>query len=895
MASTTTMNNWLDQLALSLVPTSTKPTDICKHKEAFARRVKHHPYGRTNQFAVAEKLTGLEEKFQVLNLDDLAEAIYLRRQGLEKHDQRWIPDFLDLLLHLSHDPVRNSRVENLPGFPARSETPPTLKWADIEAEDPIDRQSQIWSVPEFSDFSSDEDEIVVASTTTSPASLKLSQEDQVGFERIFDSGDAQDELSIPSQLESAQFWRQPDEVVAITERQAIKEVLFMLSGLPTSVFTMSDSGIQHDSRYRVGHLERQTSESILHKAALVGTEVACVRRWLSTGKHVSVMQLVHDCIRQVWETFQHVVTRMQDDILHEVSSDGVVSPLRALHAVQQTIMPLKAIAAVIPWLAQDDPVSALNNLHCHIDLAYACGDTVALETLTPIFLSASRLYARPIDAWLLTGEVEPAGSFFVSESSKPRNATTLWQDWFVLSEDGNEVPIFLRNFVKQIFAAGKTAAFLRHLRQLPMENGGETLGICGALTETAQLLKVSPLPLPATLEGVLSQHLTSVLVTSTEALKEILETNCGLNKLLDTFDYLYLGKDGLILDNVDNRLFDQIDRCMEMWNDRFLVADLVAEAYQSIECIEPDSVTIESTYTSSRSMETRRRSVRILAALTISYHLPWPMANIISSACIASYQRIALTLSQIRRARHVLERRAYFYVQNIFPLGGSDGPNDQKIARAVYMTLAHFVNVLYAHLTTCTIGPLTREMRAQLTAPTTGSIDDMITIHARYIHNLEHACLSSTRIKPLRDALLTILDLCIRFADLVSSSPATAAGRVGSAGPTDFEASSFTSAQSQHRRKRRAQPHQQDESSSDEDQKVDGDGMRVGHSTFLLDEDTSVVREVKRLREAFGKHVMFLLAGLRGVARNSGDVGDGLELLADSLEGVFPRKRNAFY
>ncbi|KIW54226.1 hypothetical protein PV05_06597 [Exophiala xenobiotica] len=883
MASTTTLNNWLDQLALSLVPTSTKPTDIRKHKEAFARRVKHHPYGRTNQFAVAEKLTGLEEKFQVLNLDDLAEAIYTRRQELGKHDQRWIPDFLDLLLHLSHDPVRNSRIQNLPGFQARSETPPAQKWADIEAEDPIDRQSQIWSVPEFSDFSSDEDEIVIGSTTTTPASVKLSQEDQVGFERIFDRGDAQDELSVPSRLESAQYWRQSDEAVAITERQAIKEVLFMLSGLPTSIFTISDRGIHPESRYCVGHLERQTSESILHEAALVGTDVACVRRWLSIRQHGSVMQLVHNGIEQVWERFEHVITRMQDDILHEVSPDGVVSLLRALQAVEQKIMPLKAIVAVIPWLAQDDPVSALNTLYHRIDQAYACGNTVALETLTPIFISASRLYARPIDTWLLTGEVKPAGSFFVNETSKPRNATTLWHDWFVLSEDDKAIPMFIRNFVKHIFAGGKTAAFLQHLRQLPMENGSETLGICGALTETAQLLEVSPLPLSATLEGVLSQHLTSVLVTSTEALKEILETNCGLNKLLDTFDYLYLGKVGLILDNMDNRLFDQIDRCIEMWNDRFLVADLVAEAYQDVECIDPDSITIESAYRSSRSMESRRRSVRILAALTISYHLPWPMANIISPACIVSYQRIALTLSQIRRARHVLERRAYFHVQNS-PLGTE--PNDQKIARAVYMTLAHFVNVLYAHLTYCTIGPLTRNMRVHLTAPTTGSVDDMIGIHARYIHNLEHACLSSTRIKPLRDALITILDLCIRFADLVSS-PASA-GRVGSMG---FEASSFTSARTQ-RRRRRAHP-QQDESSSDEDQGEDG--MREGYSTFLLDGDTSVMQEINKLREAFGKHVIFLLAGLRGVARNSGDVGDGLELLADSLEGVFPRKKNAFY
>ncbi|KAL6243434.1 hypothetical protein RBB50_009426 [Rhinocladiella similis] len=896
MASTATMNNWIEQLAASLIPSSANLADQRKHKESFARRIKHHGNARTNQFAVAEKLTGLEEKFQVLNLDDLAQALYTRRQKLEKYEHRWIPDALDLLLHLSDNPARHSRVENIPEFQSQSESLGPLRWAEVEADDPVDREDDIWTVPEYSDFSSDEDEAVISSNSTSPATAMERHRGEYDLENIFDHGDSADDDSARSKLEIAQFWRDGDQVVAITERQAIREILFMLNGLTTSIYRMSDRGIRVDQKYQIAHLKAQTSRAVLSDAGLIGSEIAWIRRWLSLRQTSSVMQLLHSRIRDILELFDCTICQMQDDILHERSSNGVISLLQTLQTVKKRVVPLNAVLEVLPRIAHDDPVSALNALHEQIELASASSAAFALRTLTPIFLSALKLYSAPIDTWLLTGTVEDTGSFFINKTSKPRNATTLWHDWFATADDDKHVPVFLRTFIPHIFAAGKTAAFLQHLQQKPLDSGSDSLGFSGAVTETAHLLEHSAVPLSATLEAVFNKHLTSLLTASTAALKDVLESTCGLNKLLDAFDYLYLGKDGVILDKIETRLFDQIDRCVEMWNDRFLVADLVGEAYHATPCVDADNVSITSSYTSSRSMESRRRSVKILSSLTLSYHLPWPVANIISPASITVYQRIALTLGQIRRARCILERRAFFYVQN-FPLGTD--PSDQPFARAVYMALAQFVNVLYAHLTACAIGPMTRDMRDRLTATSTGSVDDMIAVHAAYVRDLELACLSSARVKSLRDAMLAVLDLCIRFADVVSaptsaSASAPASGRRGS---VDFEASSFISARSQRRRRRaRLQDVESEDDDDEEDDNNDEDdgGMGEGYSTFILDEDSSVRKEIQRVKDVLERHVTFLLAGLRGVARTARGVGDGLELLADSLESVFPKKRTLF-
>ncbi|KIW18696.1 hypothetical protein PV08_02985 [Exophiala spinifera] len=888
MASTTSMNNWIEQLAASLVPLSASPAAHRKYKESFARKIKYHVHARTNQFAVAEKLTGLEEKFQVLNLDDLAQALYTRRRKLEQYEYRWIPDALDLLLHLSDNPARYNRVEDLAGFRSQPDSPGPLRWADVEADDPIDRQDDIWMVPEYSDFSSDDDEIAISSNSTSPATVRERHKGKYDLGNIFDQSDIADDDFVRSELETAQFWRHGTQVVAITEKQVIREVLFMMNGLQTSIFRLSDRGIRLDQNYQIAHLRAQTSRTILSNAALLGSEVAWIRRWLSLRQDSSVMQLLQSRIRGILELFDRSICQMQNDILHERSSNGVISLLQTLEALKKKIAPLQAVLEVLPRIAPDDPVSALNALHRQIELAGACGAALALKTLTPIFLSALKLYSAPIDTWLLTGAVENTRPFFIKRTNKPRNATTLWHDWFAISDDDKHVPVFLRAFVPHVFATGKTAAFLQHLQQKPLDSGSDCLGLCGAVTETAHLLEHSAVPLSATLEAVFNKHLTGLLTTSTAALKDVLESACGLNKLLDAFDYLYLGKDGVILDKIDFRLFDQIDRCVEMWNDRFLVADLVAEAYHATPCVDADNISVTSSYTSSRSMESRRRSVKILTSLTLSYHLPWPVANVISPASITVYQRIALTLCQIRRARCILERRAFFHVQNA-PLGTD--PGDQPFARAVYMGLAHFVNVLYAHLTTCAIGPMTRDMRGRLTAPSTGSVDDMIAIHAVYVRDLELACLSSARVKPLRDAVVAVLDLCIRFADVVSAP--TSASTSGRRGSVDFEASSFISARSQRRRRRTRQEGESDDDDDDDEEEDDG-GMGEGYSTFILDEDSSVRKEIQRVKDVFQRHVTFLLAGLRGVSRTAGGVGDGLELLADSLESVFPTKRTLY-
>jgi gamma-tubulin complex component 5 len=242
-------------------------------------------------------------------------------------------------------------------------------------------------------------------------------------------------------------------------------------------------------------------------------------------------------------------------------------------------------------------------------------------------------------------------------------------------------------------------------------------------------------------------------------------------------------------------------------------------------------------------------------------------------------------LFQVRRARTILERRAYLFVRT-FALGTET--TEAKLVQAMLATLLHFVNTVYAYLTDCTITPMTKSMREKL--QDTDSVDAMIAVHGAYMTDLEHACLCSKRITPLRESLISVLDLCIRFADLVSSSQGKTMDFTRSK-EDDEETRSYTSARS--RRKDRG-GHVHDSDDDDEDDIDDELGGGEGFSAFVLDDTTSVMQEIKTINTEFSKNTSFLVSGLRGVARASGEVGELLELLAERVEAMIPRRRDRY-
>ena len=879
MAHTAAINASIAELADTLISADSPQVRRRRAKDVFARQVKSHSYARTNQFEIAEKLAGLEEKFQIFNRDELSDALRMRRDEADKQEIPWIPDVLDLLLRLSVDPVKYSHLEQLDEIEQRPEEAPALTWADVEATDPIDRRDPIWKQQDYSDFSSDDDEDIETDAPLIPNRGKRHSNlnpSSSNSKWLYTADQTKSELLMSG---NQRFWEVDKGKAAITELQAVRETLFMLQGLDTALFEHMENRIISKKNHRFAHASQELLSEALNSLAAVGTDLYRIREWLSHKQSLRYMQALRDSIINLLQIFDRSLADMHSTLLRP-RREVVVSITRLEEDIKPQAAPLLVVAKVLQDHDGDGTVGILDALFNEIGLLQLSGNDIELANLSIVFLCTLRAYLQPIDAWLGSGAVDPhLDGFFVKSGVEDGNPSLLWSEWCMMDSDAlmRQTPSFIQPYAEQIVTSGKTAMFLKHLGRQP--RGHEAI-----LAEATQQLLTGTdgdlLPFSERLHRVIQTEVTAYLQSTSKQLKSVLEHDCGLWATLQSLEHLYFGKLGPITEAIDAKIFGRIDACNESWNDRFLTSELFHDRFEG-KSIDFDRVVVHAKHTSSRKMTTRRQSVKLLGDLSLEYVLSWPLANIMPQSTMASYRRIALLLMQIRRARFALVRRAHFFVHNGLLYLDS---GERKFAQGLQHSLLLFTDVLYDHLTASVIEPAGSRLKRGLEDSL--DVEAMITISKKYATELEEACLTQKKFAALHDAIVTILDLCLRFSDVVSM-PTSVAGRRSS----DFETSSFVSAASHRRRRKRRQ---QEDLSSDE---ADGEEVSEGegYSSFVVLEDTTPSEEVHRIQQQFQRQHHFLVAALRGIFASGGKSEQGLswELLADRLNWKQSRVRPA--
>jgi len=877
MATPATLNTWLDQLSSSIL--NQHPATAQKRNKlqvAFRRRVNRHSYGRTNQFEVSEKLDGLEEKFQILTLDNLSDALHQRRSELKDYEHHWLPDALDLLLHLSGDPARISRVIKLYHVSPKIGSSPPLKWKDILADDPIDRNDLLWRVPDFKDHSDsgydDEDEF--SNTPSSPPSARksrtqirspqLTQPDKL----VYDIDVQEDAVDVLQEIET----RNVLQSRRMTELQLVREVIFVLRGLPSTLF-VQEQGVYHlNSSLSVRGIVGEVLHHIAERIFALRLCIDQISQWLTKDSECLYITTMKSAAELCVQHFSAALDRIQENLV-DSKENFVVSITQVIDAVEDLSLEVQAIAHFLELVEPQDPINFLEVLYKSTSDVQLLGEPRSYQALLSILLPSLTAYLQPVWRWIESGAVEQEPGFFVKVRATKINLRNLWNEQFTAERTGSDRPLyFLLDSLDKVLSCGKTAAFIHHL-ELNFVSMPQARRI-RLQFETSLKALASDLQIPfaAAFESLWQEHISSLLQEHTANLKFLLDTNCGFTYSFDAIDMIYLGQGGAILADVEDKIFAKIDRCTNSWNDRFLIADLLEEAFEANGSPRlADAITVRSTYTSSETMQNRRRSVHILNAVAFEYNPPWPIANIIGDDSMGAYQRVALILMQVRRAKYCLERTGYTCASTL-PLSEQVGLTDQKFAQLQAFTLGNFVNTLYSHLATTIIPPLTKSMRSSMVNAST--MNDMIEAHQQYITRLELSCLAAPRLKVLRQALLTLLDFCIRFSDLVSDL--TAAKQDSS----DHGTGSFRSARSYHRTHSTAR----DVATSDSDDDYDGMGNAVEdvHAFRRPVKATTSVKELRELKEQFTKQLDFFVAGLRGASRGAQHAQD-LEGLADRL------------
>jgi gamma-tubulin complex component 5 len=899
------------------------PTKFNLYRETALRTLRYSNYPRTDQFDIANQLDGLEEKFRVYNEDPLADALRERLDELAKREGKWTPEVLHLLLELSDQPVSKSRVENLEFLkePEEEKGPP-LKWRDLVAEDPLLREKSVWKNVDFGAESSEEEdggfedsgsEISRLTDTTNKSSVD-DEIDRHPEDLLVDTLD-REELE---RVLQAQFWRKTPSIngvkletvkTHITELQAIREALFMLSGFPSSLFEMDSAKpavVKPAKRYALKHASMDAYQQLANDFADQGSALMILRSWAKRPQSVPLLQVLQNSIAErVW-AFDASMSKIQQQFVAP-TEDIVVSLISVKTEVTSCVRPLVRLSHIIKRLDSEPYSHAFRYLEMLYDetcTSQMAGDDEMYAFMGKIFFECFEVYLRPIRTWMEEGELGKLDKvFFVSEVVGEVEPASVWQSRYKIRKNQNGVlhaPRFLHAAANRISTTGKSVVVLKYLNQFETSQSFRTT--LEPRLDFDTVCRPSELQLasfPELFDVAFDAWVQSKHHYASLTLRKTLFDSCGLHTSLDALSYLYFMADGTTAASFTNSIFDKLDTLDESWNDRFTLTELAQSTFGSLSPINPDRLrtSILSLPQKYHDVAKCRRSVQTLGVIEMKYHLTWPIQIILTPATIPSYQRIFTFFLQIRRTSHFLSRQRLV----TFRPSQSNHADEGVLYYALRSRLLWFTSTLYYYLTSLVVEPNTQAMLSQLKEA--ADVDSMIGVHSSYIKSTVEQALLGSKLELIHKTILKILDLGIKLEDAQAVNAVrerdeeeqrrdmldVSLASLGLHAPQKPKQKAPFAFKPQSKKKNM----KVEESSEDEDEDEKEIDVDLSILSSNLDEGeepyTGTLRKIKRDLDA---HLRFVTNGLRGVARAGGaEQARCWDVLAEMLESGFGTAR----
>ncbi|PSR94288.1 Spc98 family-domain-containing protein [Coniella lustricola] len=796
--------------------TSTSPSrqpqrfQACRQKAL--RSIRNRDALQTNPFVVEQQLHGLVERFSVVGRDGLSEALRKRLEGLSRHATRFTPEVLHLLLELSDQPVQKSSLAALERLHhPQPEAQLALRWEDIAREDGWAQDRGLWNNVDFADSSSssddDDDDDEYSQSEQTPAesddtSLSISQtvEHKLPKDLILPDPDG----SALDKIQAAQQWRhaaQPKDAagrplkIPVSEHQILREALFLLSGLPTSLFGPDCTPVP---KFQLSNVAWDTYRALVNSFAEYGRVLLPLRRFCETVQDVPLVQAFQNAVQRCLGTFNKQMSTIQARYV-DIKTDTVVSLIALNEELRPILVPLVGLSDVVRKLQEERFAHSFRFLELMYDatcMAQQSGDESTYTYLGHIFFDCFRVYIRPIRQWMEGGELTAGDkTFFVAEASATVPLHLVWRDKFHLrkSQQGQlHAPVFLQPAVTRIFNTGKSVVVLKHLGRFQQiaSNGNMRLpeppldfaSICGPQA-------VAFAPFSELFHGAFDRWVQSKHLSTSSNLSTLLFESCGLLKSLDALHQLYYMSDGSLADTFTLSIFASLDALSTTWTDRFTLTELAQEAWSPSTKLESHglSATVAPEHLFARSPGQARCTVRnSLPGVRVSYKLIWPVRLVITDEVLVHYQAVFTLLLQVRRAAAILttssallksshaggtsladqDATSYIHIQ---PSGRHHHIDhhvhqQQQAYFSLRSRLLWFTSTLHTYLATLVLLPETARLRATLQQDAE-DIDAMIGVHAQSAKRIvDQACLG-TKLRPIKECILDVLDLAIKLED----------------------------------------------------------------------------------------------------------------------------------
>lgn len=748
-------------------------------KRSALRTLASSQSSRINQFEITARLEGLEEKWVIYNNDALGDALHVRRAELSVTSNRWTPENLALLLQLSDRPTDHPNLADLALLKL-----PLAPPADIVAEDPLVDLDGIWNNVDFAADTSDDDErtesVHSGPSVLTPGSSVPGQTVEACIETLTESAP---NISL-REIQNAQFWNSQEDVMFgltcvtskedgdrklrsnLSELQAGREVIFALLGLPTSIFSEESEGQISVSRADfLEHASQESLNDLLQGFAAMASKLLSIRHWVEKDVSIQLEQTFQAALASRLETVDRALTAIQTKML----SDDAPAATSLMKLYDETSNISRLLVQVHDILLELDIHSDVDKpfriLECLFDMTcvkQGVGDAEAYEYMADLFFDCFRTYLKPIRLWMENGQLTGRdGIIFIERNEKKVHLNSLWKDQYHLIKDSNgglHAPRFLHVAAKKIFNTGKSVDFSRRLgwmnhslEQDPPEE------VTMTYDSVCLPLGIDPFsPFAELFDMALNRWITRLHRASLSELRTQLEARGSLQSSLDALEYIYFANRASS-SHVNNRIFEKIDRGNHQWNDGFTMTELRA-AFKSI---PSDRLQISPRPATQQGISVARRSMSALEDVRVSYKLPWPVANVIRTDSIEVYQRIFIFLTQLQRAKYLLQRQK---------LAATGHATDERPFSQFYMLrhrLLWMTNTILTYMNDMVLSVATDDMRIAMDRAE--DVDSMIAIHQAYISKLEDQCLLLKEHTSIRQAITSLLDLTVLFSDVQAS------------------------------------------------------------------------------------------------------------------------------
>lgn len=878
-------NSFLIDRLIKVVISDPSEAHVERCKRSALRTLANSHSARVNHFEVAARLEGLEEKWRILNNDALADALHLRRAELTSY--KWTPEILSLLLQLSERPVDHSNLAKL--APLEPELPPApLTWADIVAEDPLEDWDGIWKNVDFTETSDDDER---TESVHSDHSVPTSESNVIGqaieayAETLMEPATS---VSLRD-IQMAQFWNTKDankfgvireedgdrwSKTNLTELQVGREIIFLILGLPTSIFRQENEG--QVTVVKADFLEHVSQESLtvlLQGFAVLANKLLSIRQWAKREESIPLEQTFQAALASRLEAVDGALSAIQAKIfspyVHSVPSllelyDEISKTSRLLVQVHEILLELDVNANL------ERPFRILEVLFDRTCVNQGIGDADGYEYMANLFFDCFQTYLKPIRLWMENGRLTGRdGVIFIKKDEKDVQLNSVWRDQYHLINDSNgdlHAPKFLRVAATKIMNTGKSVDFLRRLgwedHDVGLDPAMEVVMSYKSVCQPADVGLFSPFA--ELFDMALDRWIADKHQAFSSELRARLESRCGLQASLDAVEYIYFGRNGALSTNFTNKIFEKLDRENLRWNDGFIMTELLQGTFTSIPCIDIDLLQIRPSPPTKQNSSGAQRSMSVLEDIRVSYTLPWPVANIIRTDSIETYQGIFVLLTQLQRAKYLLQRQK--------PAKSAQA-SDQKPLLQLY-TLRHrllwLTHTILAYITDLVLSVATADMRIAMGRAE--DVDSMIAIHQAYVLKLQDQCLLLKKHTSIRHAIISLLDLTILLSDVQASYTKGQVSSDSESGSTDTKAKHNGAT---HLKQKKAAKAALDE---DEDCDFGSDGSSPRPA---LHAELPVTGRLKQMLDTFRNLHTFVAAAVRGISK--ADSAPSWEILANNL------------